>query len=243
MAIKARTNPWVRRTLIGLALAAVIQPAFGARPAPPPGVRVVEHEESQPNIERIDEHRVRIGSIQVDRQARRLELPGEVIRLQPPLEFLAVKRNGYKAYESLLELDTTATDLNTALILIGLTGDKATHPEHQSEEKPVEGPRVAIRVRWEADGGPRETEASRLLLVGGQPVDAAEWVYTGSAFLPDGRYLAALDGTLIGFTHDPASIIEHRTGLALRHYGAVAGNPELCPPPGTRVVVTVQVEG
>ena len=48
-----------------------------------------------------------------------------------------------------------------------------------------------------------------------------------------------MDGTLVGFVHDPAAIIEHRIGLGLGDYGAITGNPGVLPPPGTTVVLTV----
>ena len=65
-----------------------------------------------------------------------------------------------------------------------------------------------------------------------------EWVYTGSTFSDDGIYLAKYHGTLIGFAHDPASIIEHQGGLGLRHYGAIVANAQ-APPPGTKINLSV----
>ena len=53
--------------------------------------------------------------------------------------------------------------------------------------------------------------------------------------------MAAQDGTLVGFIHDPASIIEHETGVGLNDYGAVGGNPDVVPPVGTPVTLTVSV--
>jgi hypothetical protein len=237
------TGPGVWLALL-LTLIALPTTAEGppSQPAPPAGVRNSEYAEAAPTVERISEHEARIGRVLVDRRAHRLEVPGKVIRLDPPLEFLAIKRNGDKGYESLIELDATAVEFNTACILIGLTQNQATHPAFQSEKSPVGGDRVGVRVRWQVDGKDQEVEASRLLRLEGQPVEAPEWVYTGSVFLPDRRYLAALDGTLIGFVHSPASIIEHRTGLGLGHWGAVGGDPAVCPPVGTPVVLTVQVE-
>jgi Leu/Phe-tRNA-protein transferase len=47
----------------------------------------------------------------------------------------------------------------------------------------------------------------------GKPFPADYWIYAGSIFLEDGRYLAEDAGVLIGFVHDPASIIEsHLSG-------------------------------
>jgi hypothetical protein len=57
----------------------------------------------------------------------------------------------------------------------------------------------------------------------------------------DGRFVADATGTLIGFVHDPASIIEHRTGLGIGAYGSVQGNPEVLPPIGSAVELIVTV--
>jgi hypothetical protein len=66
-----------------------------------------------------------------------------------------------------------------------------------------------------------------------------KWVYTGSAFIPDGRFLAQIDGTLIGFVHDPASIIEYAAGAGLNSYGSIVLNPGAGLNPGTSVVLTI----
>ena len=52
-------------------------------------------------------------------------------------------------------------------------------------------------------------------------------MYTGSKFSADGHCMAHYDGTLIGFVHDPASIIEHVEGLGLEDYSAETANSTL----------------
>jgi hypothetical protein len=198
---------------------------------------------ARPLVEKVAEGQYRIGRIEVDQTAGRFTVPGKVLRREPPLEFLAVARQGPKGYESLLELDAGARELNVACIVIGLDAEAATLPRHHFDPRLVEGDPVAVRVVWEVDGETREVGAAELLEVGeGAPV-ADEWVYTGSRFTPDGRYLAEMDGTVIGFVHDGASIIEHRTGLGLGDYGAVRVREGLLPPPGTPVRVTVERRG
>jgi hypothetical protein len=51
------------------------------------------------------------------------------------------------------------------------------------------------------------------------------WVYTGSSVLKDGQSLAEMEGTLIGFVHDPDAIIENSTGGGLSAYGSIRLNP------------------
>jgi hypothetical protein len=65
-------------------------------------------------------------------------------------------------------------------------------------------------------------------------------VYTGSALLPDGRYLANVDGVLIGFVHSPAPIIEHQGGPGVNRYGEIVLNPNLGLAPDMPVTLTIK---
>jgi hypothetical protein len=76
-----------------------------------------------PKVERIEGERYRVGQIEVDKANMRLTVPATVIDLgspQAPLEYFAVTKGGFKAYESLLELEANAFEFNLACILIGL---------------------------------------------------------------------------------------------------------------------------
>jgi hypothetical protein len=206
-------------------------PLPGQFPPPPP---------PKPAIEDLGNGKLRIGNISLDRNERSFSLPGVVYRHAPPLEFLAAPIRGYKVYESLLVIDTNAIEFNTACILIGLDNKEAVLPNYQSDDTRIKGQPVAITVSWEQNGERVSVPAERLLTVNGEEAGPAEWVYLGSQFTPDNRYLAHLDGILIGVVHDPGSVIEHRTGLGLERYGAVAANPRVAPPEGTRVRMTIK---
>ena len=66
------------------------------------------------------------------------------------------------------------------------------------------------------------------------------WVYTGSEVLPTGSYLADVDGVLIGFVHDPASIIEWTGANGLGRFGFIKLDPKMGLEPGTPVIITVK---
>jgi len=73
------------------------------------------------------------------------------------------------------------------------------------------------------------------------------WVYTGSSFVPGmnpqdpRRYLADLDGVLIGFVHSPAPIIENPRAGAVGAFGYVIPNPKIGLVPGGWVILTIKV--
>lgn len=196
-----------------------------------------------PDVEDLGGGRYRIGEISLDRNARWFEMPGRMISqdaIDAPIEFLAVVKGGMKGYEAVLELDTTAVAFNTACILLGLDVANATLPKYHFDPDPVKGDVVNLEIRWEDNGKRVVRPLADLILADGAPV-TSDWVYVGSAFDPDGRYLAEMFGTLIGVVHDPDSIIQHRTGLGLGDYGAVTVNPEAGLTADLKVVVRVSV--
>ncbi len=188
-----------------------------------------------PTFERLDDGRLRVGPILVDQARGALVVPGEIIRHASPLEYLAVTRGGIKAYESLLELDANAYEFNLACILLGLDAARARLPRYQFDTEPVTGQRVSLSVSWDAPEGRRSVNAVDMLYNAGQQGVSDRWIYTGAATSPDGRYQAHEFGTLVGFVHDPAAIIEHAEGLGIGNYGAVGANAANVPPVGTRV--------
>ena len=66
------------------------------------------------------------------------------------------------------------------------------------------------------------------------------WVYTGSDFLPDGRFIADLDGVLIGFVHDPSTVIEYVASAGIGSYGSIVIDPNLGLTPGTPIKLTIR---
>jgi hypothetical protein len=232
--------------LAGLLLAGLLlagrAPLAVAQSAPPP----------PDQIKPLGGERYQIGKIIVDRKAGAFTAPGKVIHIgDAPLEYLAVGRAGPKGYESLLELDVTGTEFNLACILLGLDNGPRRRPEFQFDVRAPEGPRVTIALQWNVDGNPRRIEAQDVLKIGtssGATQRAetvpGEWIYTGS-FNLEGKvaYAADVTGTIIGFVHDPASIIEHRAGLGIGAYGSVQGDEKILPPLGSGVDLIVTVAG
>ena len=57
--------------------------------------------------------------------------------------------------------------------------------------------------------------------------DDDSWVYIGSAMGDNGKqFMAEVGGTLIGFVHDPYSVIDHSNGAGIGAYGLITGNEE-----------------
>jgi len=192
------------------------------------------------NIVDLGEQRFQIGEIIIDRKAREFSVPGKILHLSDALEYVAVSTGGMKDYESLLELTTTPRDFNLACILIGFDDTETVKPRYQFDELEAQGPPVVLTLSWLEGGKTRSVSAANAMKAGEETFDNNDWVYIGSSTSEDGQqFMAERGGTLIGFVHDPYSIIDHRTGGGIGAYGLITGNEALLPAEGSAIRLTV----
>jgi hypothetical protein len=191
---------------------------LGAQPAPPRQV---------PPVEKLGTSLFCVGSVRVDTARREVTVPGKVNQVTV-LEFVANTRNGVKAYESAVTVDADAVTFNTALVLIGLDKSHARVPTQHFDPVPPAGDAVEIWIEWDLPR-PQRMRIEKLLFdkKSGRTLPEGPWIYTGSTFLEDGRYLAELDGVLIGFVHSPAPIIENPLPSGVGNYGSIVLNEAL----------------
>jgi hypothetical protein len=217
---------------LGLTVAICSPLCRGQTPAPPMG-----------ELKPLGEDRFQIGRIVVDKRAGTFTVPGRVQVLGKPLEYLATSPGGRKGYESLLELDATGSELNLACILVGLERPPNLAPFARYSRAPLPGQRVAIYIAWSEGTTPRKLSAADALLkpLTGVKTESIDWVYLGSpASKAGGPFAADVTGTLIGFVHDPTSVLESVGGVGIGAYGAVQGNSAL-PPAGSAIELIVEV--
>ena len=80
------------------------------------------------------------------------------------------------------------------------------------------------------------------MTAGEEVFDNDDWVYMGSEMSHDGKqFMADVGGTLIGFVHDPWSVIEHRGGAGIGAYGLITGNKDALPPEGSAITLSIAV--
>ena len=219
---------------LGLASTLCAQLAVAQTAAPPLS--------SEGELKSLGQERYQVGRIVVDRRARSFSVPGRVNVVGKPLEYLATTKGGMKAYESMLELDVTASEFNLACILLGLERDAKQVDVRQFRQAPrLIGPRVNLSIAWTDKGKRHMVPAAEGLLnpeADSKP-DTVEWVYIGSPASDfHGRFAADQTGTLIGFVHDANSIIEAAVPIGLGAYGSVRGHAML-PPVGTPIELIV----
>jgi hypothetical protein len=192
--------------------------------------------------ERLGPTTYRIGGVQVDTAKKEVAVRGTVTEANI-LEFLAVTKGGYKGYESALELETNAIDFNASLILIGLDPSKAVVSKQHMDPAIPQGDLVEIWVEWDEPAGHKKIRGEELIYNTQLKTTLPQgpWVYTGSVFVANSTaFLADVEGSLIGFVHTPAPVIESPRALVPGAYGNEVRNPALNLKPGMTVQLTVR---
>lgn len=221
----------LKNTAISFIFLALVAPSIRAQAPPKPSQA----------IQKVGENQFKLGPISIDTAKREVSVTGKVNDVKV-LEFIANTRGGMKAYESALTLDTDGIDFNIALLLIGLDVTHSRAPRRHFDPATPEGDPVALTMSWTHGSDHRRIVVEELMYdeKARQPIKTGGWVYTGSAILPDGRYLANADGVLIGFVHSPAPIIEQVEGVGVSRFGEIVLNPNLGLAPDTPITLTVK---
>ncbi len=226
--------------LVALMLSAPVTSTAQLLPPPPPP----PPPPSAAPVQKLSETTYRVGQLRIDVARRELVAPGTLNDVTL-LEFVANTKDGAKAYESAITIDSNAVTFNTALLLLGLDTKRGVASTRQFDPATPKGDPVDVFVTFTLNGGERTMRVEELLLDNrtGKTVPSGPWVYTGSTFIGTGaerRYLAELDGVLIGLMHGPQAIIENPRNDAVEGYGMVVMNSKLGLPAGTPVTVTIR---
>jgi hypothetical protein len=229
--------------IVALACSAAFGASTSRAQTPPPISPPSSASSIVGELKSLGQDRYQVGRIIIDKRAHSFSVPGRVLVLGKPLEYLATSPGGMKAYEALLELDTNGSEFNLACILVGLERDSKQAPlRRQASPGPLVGQRVALSIAWTEVGKRRQVPAAEALLnpEAGVKPESVEWVYTGSP-ATDGRdrFAADVTGTLVGFVPDANSIIESAVGIGIGAYGSVRGSA-LLPPVGSAVELIVE---
>ncbi len=191
-------------------------------------------------IRKLSDTTYAVGDLRIDTAKRELTATGRINDVTV-LEFVANTKSGFKAYESALTIDTDAITFNTALLLLGVDPNRSRVPTRHFDAIPPKGDPVDIFVEWAIGDTPHRIRVEELLFDTrtNKTLPEGPWVYTGSTFV-DGRYLADIDGVLIGFVHSPAPVIENPRVGAVDAYGFVVRNPNIAMPPGRWVTIIIR---
>jgi hypothetical protein len=163
-----------------------------------------------PPIERIDDFRIRVGKVLVDREARRLDVPAKLNMTEGILEYYAVGSNG-KLHESVIEIDAEPSHIHLGLILLGVEQIKYDFGDYRGPPKVVNpGGRLALFVRYTDPKTKKEKRHPAEDWLYTRSTKAApkplEWAFTGSNFW-NNRYGADMDRSTIALIPDQIAVI------------------------------------
>ncbi len=193
-------------------------------------------------VKNLGNGRLQVGNIIINEFSREALIPGRINMREGIIEFIACTTGGMKNYESALEMDTDAKSFNLSMILLGLDPKKGKAAAYHFDPNPPQGDEVEISIQWDTDKGKKTIAAQELIfdMETGKTFPNSHWIYTGSIFLDNGTYLAEEAGVLIGFVHDPASIIESPLLDGTGSYGSLVVNSEILPEVGTKIQMTIK---
>jgi hypothetical protein len=213
----------------------------------PPSQITQNADEKRPPIERIDDQRVKVGGILVDRLHKRVEIPSRVNLTKGILEYYMVASRG-KLHESVLEMLAEPSHLHLALILAGFEPTRLGKKDPKTNRKEVlfAGSMLRVYLRWYAPELQREQwlPASAWLFDRSQdaPPSTVTYVFKGSQFFK-GKYIADLDRSVIGLIDDGSTVLHPTVDIGNPYQGDSLGYEvytNAIPIKGTTVTVVIQ---
>jgi hypothetical protein len=194
-----------------------------------------------------------IGQARLEQKTRTVTFPGAINQVRGLLEYLIVTKNG-PTHESLLVTDLAPNDLHLAMLLLGAkgspppTGPQKMPPPQITEQylksaPPLLGEHISIMVDWHDAGGaekstPPEDWLYRVDMK--RPAARGPWLYTGSMFGSNGRFVAEVEGLFAALVTNPGALINNpRPGHESDQIWTV--NEKTVPPIDTPVQIKVQL--
>jgi hypothetical protein len=192
-----------------------------------------------PVVQKVAPGLFRLGAIEISKRDRSVSFPVLVNQHRGLLEYLLVRIGG-KTHESLFRTEVDPTQIQMALLLIGLEG--TDHPlSRQGDPDAPKGNPVEITVSQFKDGRMATfkpeiwvTKRSADKVAESEPL---QWVFTGS-LVRGGRFLAQAEGSIVAIYHDPVALIDNasRGGESDRIWLV---NEATVPPVGTPLTMTI----
>jgi hypothetical protein len=195
-----------------------------------------------------------IGKLRIDQTMGTVTFPGAVNMDRGPLEYVLVTPSG-NAHESLLvTADVQPQDLHLAMLLLGAKGAAsqpaaADAPPAQISKEYLEhapklgGDSILITVKWQTkEGLEKKTPVEDWILKTDvhKPAERGPWIYNGSMFGQNGRFLAQIEGNFVALVTNPAALINNpRKGSDDDQIWDA--NPKVVPPVKTPLELTIEL--
>lgn len=165
----------------------------------------------RPPIKRLDQNRLMVGEVLVDREKRRVEVPAKVNMTRGILEYYAVGVEG-KTHEAVLTVLAVPSHIHLALILAGYEPSQYGKPDPKSFRRALikRGDLLRLYLRWRPADVERDQwiPASAWLFdrKADAPPNPQPYTFEGSAIDKNG-YVADRELSVIGLIDDPTVVL------------------------------------
>ena len=202
-----------------------------------------------PAVEKIGQHRYRLGGIEFDAETREVSVPVAVnMREGGPLEYVLVHENG-KIHESIFVTEISPHDLQVAMKLVkykagsGDVFNSLLRPEDIEEEGGKEGDRgESVTFSFLPDDGEEIAVASTVYDgIDSVPLDEGGWIFTGS-LVDRGDFMAEIEGSIIAIYLD-ANAMFNMTRPGADNDDRWGANKKLIPEIGTKGALLIRPDG
>ena len=178
---------------------------------------------SRPGGEESPEDTIQMGSITIHKITKQVSIRVRTAIDQGVLEYLLVGDHG-KAYESAFKVDNSLpSKLNFALLLIGiepLDYNKAhTLARNENGIQTLLTNHKNSLVRISLHKGGNAVDLSRVIHDREESASQLIWVFTGSRFTRDGRYLGDITLSYIGIWPDSSAVVNLFSGRGNPYQG------------------------
>src|SRR3954470_24484435 len=207
-----------------------------------------------PSVKEVSPGIYEVGAIRLEQKTKTVTFPAAINMDKGPLEYLLVGRNG-PTHESLLVTDVSPVELETVMLLLGVKPPKPRMPgldappgqltpEYLKHAPKLAGDPISINVTWKDKAGAEKTgEAADWLYYFPNKKSASRgpWVYTGSMFGGDNKFLAEMEDIFARLVTNPAALMNNpRKGSDDDRVWGV--NEKAVPPVGTAVTITIRIQ-
>jgi hypothetical protein len=201
----------------------------------------------RPPIKRLDQDRLQVGEVLLNRKTRRIEVPAEVNMTRGILEYYGVCPDG-KTHESVLKIKAVPSHIHLALILAGYEPSEygKSDPKSFRRTQIKRGSLLRLYVRWRPIGFDREQWIPASAWIFDRNSDAPPkphpYTFEGSLINSNG-YAADMELSVIGLIDDPTVVLAPTIDQGNPYQGERLGfeiYSSAIPPKGTPVTLVIQ---
>ncbi|MCU0781952.1 MAG: YdjY domain-containing protein [Akkermansiaceae bacterium] len=165
-------------------------------------------------IQPLDDHRLRVGQVIIDRKVRAVRFQVTVNMVEGPVEYLVVTEQG-KVHEAVFSTKADPKDVHLAMLLLGVKPAEMRLGADGDLEMPAAAA-ITATVEWETNGPPAVHPLSAMIALAdgapgqttGRTLGESPWLYNGSVVDAAG-FRAAAEGSIVSLIADGAALLNN----------------------------------